>query len=169
MIAFYGSSSIRLWATLASDFPGLSVVNLGFGGATLAACVYFFERLVLPCSPASLVLYAGDNDLGDGRRPEDVAGSLNREYHLWHSPNLGHEVYFNTPLHFIPNLEDEEILDQLRRLEITLVVGDADPFIGTNIELSEALWQKGIPHELFIWEGRAHKASYWRQMAPLYL
>lgn len=76
VVAFYGSSSIRMWATLASDFSGLSVVNLGFGGATLAACVHFFERLVLPCSPASIVLYAGDNDLGDGRRPEDVAGSF---------------------------------------------------------------------------------------------
>lgn len=76
VVAFYGSSSIRMWATLASDFPGLSAVNLGFGGATLAACVHFFERLVLPCSPASLVLYAGDNDLGDGCRPEDVVGSF---------------------------------------------------------------------------------------------
>ncbi len=76
VVAFYGSSSIRLWTTLAADFPGLSVVNLGFGGATLAACAHFFERLVLPCSPASIVLYAGDNDLGDGRRPEDVASSF---------------------------------------------------------------------------------------------
>lgn len=76
VIAFYGSSSIRLWTTLASDFSGLSVVNLGFGGATLAACVHFFERLVLLCAPASLVLYAGDNDLGDGRRPEEVVGSF---------------------------------------------------------------------------------------------
>ena len=76
VVAFYGSSSIRMWTTLTVDFPELSVVNLGFGGATLAACVHFFERLVLPCSPASIVLYAGDNDLGDGRRPEDVVGSF---------------------------------------------------------------------------------------------
>ena len=45
---FYGSSSIRLWDTLAEDIdPG--VVNLGFGGSTLQACDYFFERLVRPC------------------------------------------------------------------------------------------------------------------------
>jgi lysophospholipase L1-like esterase len=75
-IAFYGSSSIRLWTTLADDFPGLPVVNLGFGGSTLAACAHFFERIVTPCAPAAIVCYAGDNDLGDGQRPEQVQASF---------------------------------------------------------------------------------------------
>jgi lysophospholipase L1-like esterase len=68
---FYGSSSIRLWTTLAEDFDP-RVINLGFGGSTLEACNYFFERLVLPLKPASLLLYAGDNDLGDGRTAEQT-------------------------------------------------------------------------------------------------
>jgi lysophospholipase L1-like esterase len=75
-VAFYGSSSIRLWETLQEDFPGIGVVNLGFGGSTLAACAHFFSRLVPPYRPRSLLIYAGDNDLGDGRSPEDVLASL---------------------------------------------------------------------------------------------
>ena len=75
-VAFYGSSSIRLWDRLADDFPGVGLVNLGFGGSTLAACAHFFERLVVPWRPRALVVYAGDNDLGDGRSPEDVLGSF---------------------------------------------------------------------------------------------
>ncbi len=75
-VVFYGGSSIRLWETLDSDFPGVGTVNLGFGGATLAACVFFFGRLVRPCGPRSLVVYAGDNDLGDGRSPSDVLVSF---------------------------------------------------------------------------------------------
>lgn len=71
-VVFYGSSSIRLWTTLAADFPGVNVLNLGFGGSTMAACAWFFERTVVPAAPASVVLYAGDNDLGDGRHPEEV-------------------------------------------------------------------------------------------------
>lgn len=69
---FYGSSSIRLWDTLARDLGDARAVNLGFGGSTLEACAYFFERLVPPVEPCSLVVYAGDNDLGDGRSPRDV-------------------------------------------------------------------------------------------------
>ncbi|MGA0560216.1 SGNH/GDSL hydrolase family protein [Larkinella sp. VNQ87] len=69
---FYGSSSIRLWTTLEQDFSGKPVLNIGFGGSTLAACSWFFERLVVPAQPRSLVFYAGDNDLGDGRHAEEV-------------------------------------------------------------------------------------------------
>jgi lysophospholipase L1-like esterase len=68
---FYGSSSIRLWTTLAEDFDP-RVLNLGFGGSTLEACRHFFPRLVPPAHPRSVLLYAGDNDLGDGRSPEAV-------------------------------------------------------------------------------------------------
>jgi lysophospholipase L1-like esterase len=71
-MVFYGSSSIRLWETLYEDFREYSPVNLGFGGSTLAACVWFFERLVAGYRPQSILLYAGDNDLGDGRHPEEV-------------------------------------------------------------------------------------------------
>lgn len=71
-IVFYGSSSIRLWGTLKEDFPDLPFLNLGFGGSTMEACNHFFERIVLPFQPSALVLYAGDNDLGDGRKPEQV-------------------------------------------------------------------------------------------------
>ena len=71
-IIFYGSSSIRLWGNLAGDFPGKKVANLGFGGSTLAACVWFFQRIMTNYKPRALVIYAGDNDLGDGRNPEEV-------------------------------------------------------------------------------------------------
>ncbi|EOR92918.1 hypothetical protein ADIARSV_4006 [Arcticibacter svalbardensis MN12-7] len=69
---FYGSSSIRMWTSLYDDFKYIKPVNLGFGGSTLAACVWFFERIMLPYQPKRLVIYAGDNDLGDGRNPEEV-------------------------------------------------------------------------------------------------
>lgn len=71
---FYGSSSIRLWESLAEDIDA-RVLNLGFGGSTLEACDYFFHRLIPPARPCSLLIYAGDNDLGDGRSPEDAFAS----------------------------------------------------------------------------------------------
>ena len=71
-LIFYGSSSIRLWENLYNDFAAFQPVNLGFGGSTLASCVWFFDRLIAPYRPASMIVYAGDNDLGDGRHPEEV-------------------------------------------------------------------------------------------------
>jgi lysophospholipase L1-like esterase len=76
-VVFYGSSSFRMWANLSHDLAPAPVVNRAFGGSTLAACVHYFERLVVPCAPAALVCYAGDNDLGDGQQPAEVVASFN--------------------------------------------------------------------------------------------
>lgn len=71
-LLFYGSSSIRLWPDVMTDFPQFEVINRAFGGSTLAACCWFFEQLVSETDPDAVIFYAGDNDLGDGRHPEEV-------------------------------------------------------------------------------------------------
>jgi len=67
---FYGSSSIRLWNNMGASFPGIPVVNRGFGGSTLAECIHLLPRLIFPLHPRALVLYAADNDLDQGASPE---------------------------------------------------------------------------------------------------
>jgi lysophospholipase L1-like esterase len=78
LVLFYGSSSFTLWHDLEAHFPAYNVVNHGFGGSTLADCVEYFDRLVAALRPKALVVYAGDNDLGDGGRPEAVLDRLRR-------------------------------------------------------------------------------------------
>ncbi|MBM6549680.1 cyclic nucleotide-binding domain-containing protein [Marinomonas ostreistagni] len=63
--AFFGSTTIRSWIDFNEHFDDHNAVNLGFNGATVEACVYYFERIVLPYNPAALVIYAGDNDIGN--------------------------------------------------------------------------------------------------------
>ena len=78
-IVFVGSSSIRFWTSLATDFPGLPVTGRGFGGSELADSVYYLDRIVIPYRPRVVVLYAGENDLNAGKSPEAVAGDF-REF-----------------------------------------------------------------------------------------
>lgn len=72
-IVFVGSSSVRMWPDVAGDFPGLPVLNRGFGGSTLPDVIHYAPRIVLPYRPRTVVLYAGDNDIAAGRTPEQVA------------------------------------------------------------------------------------------------
>lgn len=72
-IVFTGSSTIRRWTTLAEDFPGLLVVNRGFGGSQMGDVAQFADRLVFPHEPAQIVVFAGSNDIKAGRTPETVA------------------------------------------------------------------------------------------------
>jgi Lysophospholipase L1 and related esterases len=69
---FIGSSTIRLWETLAQDFPGQPVVNRGFGGSEIVDSTHFAERVIFPYEPRQVFLRAGGNDLAAGKTPEQV-------------------------------------------------------------------------------------------------
>jgi lysophospholipase L1-like esterase len=75
-IVFIGSSSIKRWASLASDFPGLPVLNRGFGGSQLADSVNFANRIITPYHPREVVIYAGGNDINAGKDPQLVFGDF---------------------------------------------------------------------------------------------
>ncbi len=72
-ILFIGSSTIRLWKTLAEDFPNHKVINRGFGGTEIVDSTHFADRLIFPHEPKQIVLRAGGNDIHNGRTPREVA------------------------------------------------------------------------------------------------
>jgi lysophospholipase L1-like esterase len=71
-ILFTGASGIRMWKTLAEDFPDQKVINRGFGGSEMADAVYFADRIVTPYKPRLIVIQAGGNDINNGKSPEQV-------------------------------------------------------------------------------------------------
>ena len=72
LVAFYGSSSIRLWVHMLRDLEPLNLINLGFGGSSFTWCMHHFDRLFKDLEPKEMVIYAGDNDMGTGVPPEEV-------------------------------------------------------------------------------------------------
>ncbi|MFC3657718.1 hypothetical protein FZ025_05100 [Xanthomonas hyacinthi] len=71
-VLFVGSSSIRFWQSLASDFPGVDTLNRGFGGSEIRDSTWYADRIVVPYRPRLVVFYAGDNDLNSGRSPQQL-------------------------------------------------------------------------------------------------
>ena len=71
-VLFIGSSSIRFWDTLAQDFPGVPVINRGFGGSELRDSTWYADRTIVPYAPRQILIYAGDNDLNAGRTPQQL-------------------------------------------------------------------------------------------------
>jgi lysophospholipase L1-like esterase len=94
-VLFVGSSSIRLWNSLAADFPNVHVINNGFGGSQISDCTAYADRLVLPFAPSKIFLYAGDNDIAGGKSPEQVAADF-KEFVATIRKSLP-----QTPLYFI--------------------------------------------------------------------
>lgn len=106
-----------------------------------------------------LVAFSGRYDL---TTPVEYFGDLLDSYY-------DDSVYYNTPTHFLPNLECPDRLSHLRNMDITFVIGEEDPFRGNNEYLSRILDDKGVSHRLQYWWDRAHRGHYWRQMAPLFV
>jgi len=75
-VIFTGSSSIRLWSSLADDFPGLPVMNRGFGGSEVFDSFNHAARTVIQYKPRQVVLYAGGNDIAAGKTPRRVLADL---------------------------------------------------------------------------------------------
>ncbi|MGB8214952.1 MAG: GDSL-type esterase/lipase family protein [Anaerolineales bacterium] len=67
-ILFTGSSSITFWSSLAEDMTPLLALNRGFGGAKIEDIVHYAGRIVVPCRPQAVVLFAGTNDIA-GNKP----------------------------------------------------------------------------------------------------
>lgn len=73
-IIFAGSSSIRLWKTLAADMSPYSVIQRGYGGARLSDYIVYADRIFSPHKCSALVLFIA-NDITGGtndRSPEEV-------------------------------------------------------------------------------------------------
>jgi lysophospholipase L1-like esterase len=69
-IVFTGSSSIRGWRTLPTDFPDYPIILRGFGGSRIGDATYYFDRIVKKYQPKQVFLYSGDNDIASGKNAE---------------------------------------------------------------------------------------------------
>src|SRR4051812_48204143 len=71
-LLFTGSSTIRMWTTLAQDYPSARVINRGFGGSEIADATHFADRIIFPYEPKMVLLRAGGKDGYPGKPVERV-------------------------------------------------------------------------------------------------
>lgn len=151
-VLFVGSSSIRLWSTLATDFPGVPVINRGFGGSEMADALRYADRIILPYRPRMVVVYAGDNDLWNGKTPEQVFGDFRSLVQRIH------DVLPETRVAFIavkPSVARWRIEAEVRETnERVKGLADADPRIDYIDIFTPMLGAEGTPRpELFVEDG----------------
>lgn len=78
-VLFVGSSSVRMWKSMVTDFRDVPVIiNRGYGGSTLEDSSHMVRQLVTQYRPSQVLVYAGENDLEEGRTPTQVLDSMKR-------------------------------------------------------------------------------------------
>jgi lysophospholipase L1-like esterase len=79
-IIFTGSSSVRMWKSLAADFPGHPVLNRGFGGSQMSDLLYYLDRLVIADQPKQVFIYEGDNDISSRKTTKEILKDFKEGY-----------------------------------------------------------------------------------------
>lgn len=108
------------------------------------------------------------------RHPELVRGflSLSGAFDIAYflSGYYDENLYFHQPTHFLPRLTDERVLAAMRANRYVLATGWDDKCLEQNRNISRILTEKGIAHELHIWQAEnAHDWPTWQRMVAEYL
>lgn len=153
-VVFYGSSSIRLWPEIEKDFPSFSITNQAFGGSTLAACCWYFSRLIPQHKPDAMVIYAGDNDLGDGRHPEEVF------YFFKSMMALMQEHCGNIPVAFIsikPSVSRMHLMDSIAYTNTIIHIEIIRTYpLCTFVDVYQAMLSNGLPNSAYFEDDGLH-------------
>jgi len=81
-------------------------------------------------------------------------------------------IYFNNPVSYLSNLNDDYYLPILRRADAIYILSGQGAYEAPDRSrrLSEVLMQKGIPHTLDLWGHDVnHDWPWWRKMLDYYL
>lgn len=86
---------------------------------------------------------------------------------------MDENIYFNSPLAYLPGLEDNWYLDQYRQSKIIVCCGKGDwedRMLADVYNLKDILEQKSIPAWIDIWgDDVNHDWPWWRKMVPYFL
>lgn len=171
VVLFVGSSSIRLWKSIATDFPGLQFRNRGFGGSQIVDSLVHFDRLVQPHQPRLIVFYAGTNDINSGKAPEAVAADFREFCTRVHASAPQAHVIFIGAQQNPARWALREKMSALNTLVATFCATDARlKFVDPNTTMLAA---DGTPRpELFVAD-KLHMApagyAMWRELMLPYL
>ena len=81
-------------------------------------------------------------------------------------------VYFNNPIQYLTNLNDDYHLPLLRRADAIFILSGQGAYEAPerSRQLAQVLTSKGIPHTLDLWGHDVnHDWPWWRKMLPYYL
>ena len=170
-ILFIGSSSIRLWKTLAADFPGLRTINRGFGGSQIADSIHYAERIVIPYAPRQIVMYAGGNDINAGKSSEEALADFQKFVERVHRSLPETRIAY---ISIAPNPARWSQVDRVRRAnELIADFTRKDPRLSFITVFAAMLGPDGKPRpELFV-EDQLHMNSegykLWREIVGKHL
>ncbi|HYF31037.1 MAG TPA: alpha/beta hydrolase-fold protein [Chitinophagaceae bacterium] len=131
------------------------------------------DTMIYTCGASFGALHSANLFL---KRPDIINGciAMSGVYNLMEYTKgyYDEDVYFNSPMHYMPNLTDHYILEQIRRSHHIHIFSGSGAYEDPNSsrEFASILYNKGIWYELDIWGTEwKHDWPTWRAVLPHYL
>lgn len=155
-ILFTGSSSIRLWDTIAEDVAPYPVIQRGYGGARFSDLAYYAQRIVAPHEFRAVVIFVANDVAGSDRDkpPAETAKFFRHVLEVIRAQDADAPVFL---VEITPTARRWEVWDKTQATtEALRKVLEADPhghFIATA---EHYLGEDGQPRTELFREDRLH-------------
>lgn len=155
-ILFIGSSSVRMWETIAEDMAPWPTIRRGYGGAKLSDLCVFVERLVRPHRFAALVIFVA-NDISGSEQDKSPVEVLKLYQHLIASIR---ELRPEQPIYFVgitPSSSRFKVWEQIRAAnQLIREHCDTDPTLHYIDTADRYLTEAGIPNDRLFQDDKLH-------------
>ncbi len=79
------------------------------------------------------------------------------------------DVYYNNPIDFVPNINQQPILNRLRDVDFRIVSFDTDERKKESKRMSNVMRMKFIEHNLDIWGKDSEEWDLWPRMLKTHI
>ena len=155
-VIFAGSSSIRLWKTLAEDMKPYNVIQRGYGGAKLSDYAVYAQEIFSPLPGRALVLFIANDITGSesDKSPEEVTKLFMNVVKTFRKNHPGAPVFW---IQITPTTSRWKAWPKIKEanelIRLTCEKGKNLYFIRTE---KAFLNEKGMPRDEYFVEDKLH-------------
>lgn len=167
-ILFIGSSSIRLWTSMADDMAPWPTIRRGYGGAKFTDLVVFAERLVAKHDYRALAVFVANDITGgaDDKSPEEVVSLCKMLVKLVRKTHPDKPIFF---IAITPNSKRFHVWDKIHRAnQLIQQYAESDPKIHFIDTEKYYFGEDGKPRDELFGEDKLHQnAAGYKQWAAI--
>lgn len=78
-------------------------------------------------------------------------------------------VCLGNPFEYIRAIDDPKQLEEIKKIDWIITIGNGDPAYEENCKFSESMWKRDVWHAFRVWDGYAHDWPIWHEMILHYI
>ncbi|QNL51439.1 hypothetical protein H8S90_07640 [Olivibacter sp. SDN3] len=157
-VLFIGSSSIRLWDDLEKRFSDKPIIKRGVGGCELSHFVdHYMDAIVYPYKARQIFVYAGENDIVNGKKPKEVADNFKKLWEMIREKQPDVSIFY---LSIKPSSSRTDLQSKFERTNLRIKKFLRGKANGTYIDLASVVeGPDGKPNDNLFESDRLHLNS----------